>query len=120
MYPLEHYTKGPAQKMRKKMRKMRKNANRIFPPPLSGGQTPITVAGWHLLKENEQVVEQQLRMIRCSKLEHSMKAVGVVKHMTSFVIVWGFYTVLYKSSFEQLATAKRSAHSTKLGVAHAP
>ena len=34
MYPLEHYTKGPAQKMRKKMRKMRKNANRIFPPPL--------------------------------------------------------------------------------------
>ena len=36
MYPLEHYTKGPAQKMRKKMRKMRKNANRIFPPPLRG------------------------------------------------------------------------------------
>ena len=40
MYPLEHYTKGPAQKMRKKMRKMRKNANRISPPPL--GITGIT------------------------------------------------------------------------------
>ena len=33
MFPLEHYTKGPARKMRKKMRKMRKNADRIPPPP---------------------------------------------------------------------------------------
>ena len=30
MFPLEHYTKGPARKMRKKMRK---NADRIAPPP---------------------------------------------------------------------------------------
>ena len=31
-WPLEHYTKGPAQKMQKKMRKMRKNADRNPPP----------------------------------------------------------------------------------------
>ena len=31
MFPLEHYTKGPAQKMRKTMREMRKDADRISP-----------------------------------------------------------------------------------------